>query len=759
MTEKQQKLLGLFKEIDSICKKHSLRYVMAGGTLLGVVRNEGFLPWDDDMDILMPRDDWERFVEVCKTELPACRVLSDVVLDRKFTNSFPRYGDTTGCAIHKHQIIADDVAGEVIDVFTLDPIADTEEAHRKYVIHMMIYSDLVNLGAVFGNRWDVPTHLYLKYLLMYIFLGKDRTLSKLEKILFSYREEECSRYVMRWGGCPFLFDKDMMFPVKYKKFEGLDVMVPNHTNAYLTWHYGDEWSYVPPHGEREAHDTINLEEGSYEDLRKDYMEKASRKRWFAGASVRKLYYIATAKKRYRLHKEQCLYQAKSIEMDLRARLAQSSKTVEQLLEEQDYGTLNALFSRYFQVQLSPAFIGREDFSNIYNFRHPILLEMEDGLFEAAVRTLIYTERISKACRLLEIRRDQLGLTPSMEKLLADIMTFRRAVNEFDYGSRKEAEKLLDELMSVYPKVPGFVKLKCRFVMERAKRGELSEAEAFLLQAGMDFPQDGYYRKYQGDLCLLRGQKENARELYAKSREYTANGMVHLEIEKELQSDRKDLPEKMRTYLDKNEGEKALALVELWRKLLPEDRLVQSYACLVKAAVSSNIRESEAVLEELQDFGRLLEKEPDENVEEHLRIYEEALCILWEKLGYEKDFAALYTRILMCEDIEELEALAQKIFPEDFRGEKKAQAYKLLGDIRMKQGQSAAAFAQYFAAEQLAEGAWLRKELSLNFLGDLYRNGKKLCAYATNVDVRPLLDAWLDKYGSLSELKDFVKKLV
>ncbi len=759
MTEKQQKLLGLFKEIDSICKKHSLRYVMAGGTLLGVVRNEGFLPWDDDMDILMPRDDWNRFVQVCKTELPAHRVLSDVVLDRKFTNSFPRYGDTTGCAIHKHQIIADDVAGEVIDVFTLDPIADTEEAHRRYAVHMMIYSDLVNLGAVFGNRWDVPAHLYLKYLLMYFFLGKDRTLSRLEKILFSCREEDCSRYVMRWGGCPFLFDKDMMFPVKYKKFEGMDVMVPNHTNAYLTWHYGDEWSYVPPHSEREAHDTINLEEGSYRELRKDYMDRASRKRWFAGAFVRKLYYIATAKKRYRLHREQCLYQAKSIELDLRARLAQSEKRVEELLKAQDYAALNMLFSRYFQVQLSPAFIGREDFSNIYNFRHPIFIEIEDDLFEAAVRTLIYTERISKACRLLEIRRDALGLTPSMEKILADIITFRRAVDAFDYGSREEAEKLLDALMAAYPKVPSFVKLKCRFVMARAEGGALSEAEEFLAQAERDFPQDGYYGKYKGDLYLRQGEKTKAWELYAWSREHTANGMVHLEIEKELQGDREELPENVRACLEHGEDEKALGLVTLWQRLLPEDRLVRSYVCLAKAAASSDIQESEAALEELQEFSRLLKKEPDENAEQHLRIYEEALCILWEKLGYEKELAGLYTEILMCEETEELEALAQKISLEELQGDKKAQAHKLLGDIRMKQGNSSAAFVQYFEAERLAAGAWLKKELSLIFLRDLYRNGKRLCAYAANTEVRPLLDAWLDKYGSLSELQEFVKKLV
>ena len=77
-------------------------------------------------------------------------------------------------------------------------------------------------------------------------------MKKLEKIMYSYQEEDCPRYAMRWGGCPFLFDKDMMFPVKYMSFENTKVMVPHRMSDYLIWHYGDEWSYIPPHGERES---------------------------------------------------------------------------------------------------------------------------------------------------------------------------------------------------------------------------------------------------------------------------------------------------------------------------------------------------------------------------------------------------------------------------------------------------------------------------------------------------------------------------
>ena len=79
MTEKQQYLLKLFREIDEMCKKHNLRYVMAGGSLIGVARNEGFIPWDDDVDIYMPRDDWNKLVELSDQVLPPNRAFLSLI--------------------------------------------------------------------------------------------------------------------------------------------------------------------------------------------------------------------------------------------------------------------------------------------------------------------------------------------------------------------------------------------------------------------------------------------------------------------------------------------------------------------------------------------------------------------------------------------------------------------------------------------------------------------------------------------------------
>ena len=70
MTEKQEHLLQLFRELDEICKKNNLRYVMAGGTAIGVVRNEGFIPWDDDVDMVVERKYIERLLDAIEQRYP-----------------------------------------------------------------------------------------------------------------------------------------------------------------------------------------------------------------------------------------------------------------------------------------------------------------------------------------------------------------------------------------------------------------------------------------------------------------------------------------------------------------------------------------------------------------------------------------------------------------------------------------------------------------------------------------------------------------
>ncbi len=757
MTEKQEHLLQLFRELDEICKENNLRYVMAGGTAIGVVRNEGFIPWDDDVDIYMPRDDWNKLVEISGSVLPEHRALQCVDVDRNYTNTFPRYVATDSCALHKHQIIGRDSAGEIIDVLTLDPIPADDREYEKYRTHMMIYSELVNLVVVYGARWEIPVTTYLRWLFSYTFLGKDRTLKKLEKIMYSYQEADCPRYAMRWGGCPFLFDKDMMFPVKYMNFEDTRVMVPNRMSDYLIWHYGDEWSYIPPHGERESHDAVTVEGITYRELRDDYLPGIRKGKLRRDSIWRKIYALAGAKRNHRLQHKRNLLLAKSTVMDLEAHISSSKRSVKQLLEERDFTELNEIFTKYFQVQLSAAFIGREDFGGIYAFYHPVLLEISDELFYAAMLTLVYTERIGKAWRMLVVK-EQTGTFPTeMARLKADIELFRRAVCDYEFKRFREAEETMEPLMERYPKVPGFVKFKSRFLMERARNGiGIVEAELYMDEALRDFPEDGYFLKYKGELLWMRGRCADALEVFADAREKTNNGITQLELDKFLNPYGKETVKTCQQLLDFGQKDGAMRLMGLWYRLLPENLAVREYYYLARASVAKTRSEMEEIIQEIQER---IEKESTESPGDNndIQIYKRALTKAWERLGYPGELAKVRTELVYTSEPDELEWLAERAKDSQIRKDKRAQVYKVIGDIKRKEGQTGAAFENYMKAFGQNGNGFVRTELSRIFLTDLYEGSRKSSVYAKAGDASDFMDLWLKKYGSIEELQQFVKE--
>lgn len=763
MTEKQEHLLQLFQELDEICKENNLRYVMAGGTAIGVVRNEGFIPWDDDVDVYMPRDDWNKLVELSRTALPEHRALQCVDVDRSYTNTFPRYASTDSCALHKHQIIGDDTAGEIIDVLTLDPIPADDKEYEKYRTHMMIYSELVNIAVVFGARWEIPVSKYLRYLFSYTFLGKDRTLKKLEKIMFSYKEEDCPRYAMRWGGCPFLFDKDMMFPVKYMNFEGIKVMVPHRMSDYLIWHYGDEWSYIPPHGERESHDAITVEGISYQELREDYLPGIKKGKLRRDSVWRKIYYLATAKRTHRLSHKRDLLRAKSTVMDLYARIRECGHGVKELVQERDFKTLNHIFEKYFQVQLSAGFIGREDFSNIYPFYHPTLLEIDDDTFTVAMLTLVYTERVGKAFRMLQVRENLDHLNPEMKKLQEDILLFRKGVSHYEFKEMEEAEKIADELLERYPEVPGFMKFKSRFLMERARKdGYPGEAELFIEEALRIFPEDGYFLKYRGEILWIKGRCADALAVFADAREKTNNGITQLELDKFLKPYSKQTVDTCYMLLNNREKQGALELMKLWHRLLPEDEQVTEAFYVARVSAARTRHEMEETIGEIMERLDLARESPDKrgDVTENVDIYKKALTKAWERLGYPGELAKLRTEILYTQEPGELEWLSEKVKDCQIHKDKRAEVYKVLGDARKKQGQTGQAFENYRkSVEYASDHAYVKTELSRIFFNDLYEGDKKARTYAAKTDAAEYLNQWLDKYESPEALRKLTEKLL
>lgn len=761
MTKKQEYLLKLFREVDEICREHNLRYVLAGGSLIGALRHEGFVPWDDDVDLYMPCSDWEKFVEICKTELPPNREIQCSEVERNYTNSFPRYASTNTCAIHKSQIIGKDCGGEIIDILTLDPIPADDREYEKYRTHMMIYSDLINISVGYSDRWEIPASMYLKYLLSYIFLGKKRTLEKLEKIMFSYNEEECDRYAMRWGGCPFLFDKDMMFPVKEGIFEGQKAMIPNKCSDYLIWHYGDEWSYMPPHHSREGHVAVCVDGLPYQELREEYMPKLRKGKLRRDSVFRKFYNMWIAKKSHKVRQEGLALKARTVALDLQGAINESGIKIRELIENRSFHKLSALFGSYYKNQLSADFIGREDYTNIYAFYHPILVEIPDEIFYAAMLTLFYTERVSKAYRMLQIRQNLDHLSHEMEKLKEDIELFRKAADHYEFHRIAETEQIIEDLLKQYPDHPGFMKFKCRLLMEKAGENRI-EAEHFLEKALKLFPEDGYFLKYKADILWMNGEAQKAAEIYLQVKDKTTNGVIWLEMDRFFKGYKPEILRSCEQYLANGGKREALSLMELWSRLIPDDDDIQGAFYLTKVACAHTQSELEKIIDEIcavietpmiTPFGE--EKTPEKKRE----YYRKALTRAWKRLGYSKELAKLRTQIICTSEESELEWLAEQVRNRQFRKEEKACVYKLVGDVRMKQGQTKEAFSNYKKALETEMPSYVKTELYRIFINDLNNGSTQAKSFAKKTDITVVLDNWLDKYDSIEEIKRIVQTVL
>lgn len=247
--------LGILKEFHRVCEEHGLSYLLAYGTALGAIRHQGFIPWDDDIDVFMPRADYERLYSLCtSSDVLASPYQLVSYRDQSSIYQFFKIVDQSTSA-YETFVGKSHPIGLWIDIFPLEPVGGIADKTLAKVLRRQRRIGLLRSFAVADpNVGSSPVVIAAKRVLSPIARRFDlnRLAEKLDK---NARAAGKTGTDERWydivGMCG-PFDGNIMFPASKVRFEDDFFNGPAQPEAFLTQQYGD-WKSVPPEDKRDIH--------------------------------------------------------------------------------------------------------------------------------------------------------------------------------------------------------------------------------------------------------------------------------------------------------------------------------------------------------------------------------------------------------------------------------------------------------------------------------------------------------------------------
>lgn len=250
--------LEIVKKLDEICTRLNLRYFLAYGTLIGAIRHQGFIPWDDDLDIMLPRKDYEILLEYLMTheQEVAPLTLMHYKTNKKYIYPIARVVDTRYWV--DYQNAKDYDLGLFVDVYPLDGCGNTEEEAAQILKKNYTNCMMVSLAGERHYRPSISGGFvhsvgkYAAYCYAQLF-GARYFAKKLDASGKKYAYDD-SKYVdlTIWDANTKPFLREWFQNVELVKFEDAMLCVPTHYHEILTQTYGD-YMALPPEEERIGH--------------------------------------------------------------------------------------------------------------------------------------------------------------------------------------------------------------------------------------------------------------------------------------------------------------------------------------------------------------------------------------------------------------------------------------------------------------------------------------------------------------------------
>lgn len=260
--------LEILKVIDGICKKHDIKYSLYAGTLLGAVRHKGFIPWDDDLDICMSREQYNRFLEVWSSESPKGYLLQNKDNIPTFTQSFSKIRKDNTTFFQDGEIAGDYHMGIFVDIFPIDRMPNGKLKRYTFVWRCMKYQLFCRefVPTQNGGIAKIASEIILKTTPNNLRKKKrQRLIKKITKYNSEKRNNTVAIEIKRTFSTPL--PPDLMDEYVTLEFEGNEFPCVKKWDEYLTIKFGDYMKF-PPEAERTwAHPPIIIDfEHNYEDI-------------------------------------------------------------------------------------------------------------------------------------------------------------------------------------------------------------------------------------------------------------------------------------------------------------------------------------------------------------------------------------------------------------------------------------------------------------------------------------------------------------
>ena len=235
--------IDIYLEFAKICKKHNIDYIFFDGSLLGAIRHDGFIPWDDDIDVAMTRENFDKLKKYAK-EFKKPLFFQTPVTDHVYRGHAQiRNSDTTAIVYGSYNKDANN--GIFIDIFILDKVPENKFKKKLHKLHCKNIARMLRCNRLENNLSSKEKFFRAISKVFFKFISYEKYYEHYEKVCGKYNKSNSNSYnFVAHNYSDRIIRKEHLTDIKMHKFEYFEVPVPVKSEEFLTDYFGNWQKFV-----------------------------------------------------------------------------------------------------------------------------------------------------------------------------------------------------------------------------------------------------------------------------------------------------------------------------------------------------------------------------------------------------------------------------------------------------------------------------------------------------------------------------------